>query len=178
MEKQKHINVICHNCLSSNFTGFRYICCECDNFNLCQSCKESSNITHDKDHAFVKISKPAKIDIKNYKNLFRPNKIFLNNSNKEPFETIFEILNKGEKNLKGCYISSIKASHDYLSCVKKVITEDIKKEEKKRIKLMIKFQEDEDEESSQDVYEGYYRLFTEEGIPFGDILYIQVITDF
>ena len=42
---------------------------------------------------------------------------------------------------------------------------------------MIKFQEDEDEDSSQDVYEGYYRLFTEEGIPFGDILYIQVITD-
>ena len=173
----KHVNVICHNCLSSNFTGPRYLCCECDNFNLCQSCKENSNIVHDKDHAFVKINKPAKIDTKDYKNLFRPNKIFLNNANKEPFEVSFEILNKGKKNLKGCYISSIKASNEYLKSVKTIITEDIKNEEKKRVKLMIKFQEDEDEDSVQDVYEGYYRLFTEEGIPFGDILYIQVITD-
>ena len=50
---------------------------------------------------------------------------------------------------------------------------------KKRIKLTIIFQEDEDDddESPQDVYEGYFRIFTEEGVPFGDILYLQVIAD-
>ena len=174
---EKHINVVCHNCLTSDFTGCRYICCECDNFNLCQNCKENSNIIHNKEHAFVKINKPAKIDIKNYKNLFRPNKILLNNS-KDKFDINFEILNKGKNNLKGCYISSIKANKKYLKCIKKVIDEDIKSDEKKRAKLTIVFDEDEDDEdSSQDVYEGYYRLFTEEGIPFGDILYLQVIAD-
>ena len=174
---EKHVNVICHNCLNSNFTGPRYICCECDNFNLCQNCKDNKNIVHNKDHAFIKLNKPSQIDIKNYKNLFRPNKILLNNS-KETFEINFELLNKGKNNLKGCYISSIKASKDYLKCVKKVIDEDIRSEEKKRITLTIKFNEDEDDdEDSQDVYEGYYRLFTEEGIPFGDVLYLQVITD-
>ena len=174
---EKHLNVVCHNCLASNFTGARYICCECENFNLCQNCKENPNITHNPDHAFVKIYKPAQLDIKTYKNLFRPNKILLNN-NKESFEINFEILNKGASNLKGCYISSIKASKEYLKCIKKVITEDIKKDEKKRIKLSIIFDdEDEDEDANQDVFEGYYRLFTEEGIPFGDVLYLQVIAE-
>ena len=125
------MNIICHNCLSSNFPGIRYVCCECDNFNLCQACKEKANIMHNKEHAFVQITKPVKNDIKNYKNLFRPNKILLNNS-KESFDINFEILNKGKNNLKGCYISSIKASKDYLKCVKKVITEDIKTDEKKK----------------------------------------------
>ena len=36
---------------------------------------------------------------------------------------------------------------------------------------------DEDEDDNQDVYEGYYRLFTDEGVPFGDILYLQVVVD-
>ena len=64
--------------------------------------------------------------------------------------------------------------------MKKVITEDIKTDEKKRMKLTIVFQEedeDDDDESPQDVYEGYFRIFTEEGVPFGDILYLQVIAD-
>ena len=126
-----HINVICHNCLASNFTGPRYICCECENFNLCQKCKENSNLSHNSDHAFVKITKPAKIDIKNYKTLFRPNKMLLNNP-KESFDITFDILNKGENNLKGCYITSIKARNDYLKCVKKVITEDVEYNEKVR----------------------------------------------
>ena len=45
-----------------------------------------------------------------------------------------------------------------------------------RMNLNIDFN-DEDEEDNQDVYEGYYRLFTDEGIPFGDILYLQVVVE-
>ena len=174
---ENHANVICHNCLSSNFSGTRYICCECDNFNLCQNCKENSNISHNSEHAFVKITKPAQLDIKDFKNLFRPNKILLNNP-RESFEISFEVLNKGKNNLKGCYISSIKANKEYLRCAKKVITEDVKSDEKIRVKLNIIFEEeDEENENSQDVFEGYYRCFTEEGIPFGDVLYLQVIVE-
>ena len=177
---EEHTNVVCHNCLESNFKGTRYICCECENFNLCQKCKENTNLVHNKDHAFVKLTKPAKIDIKNYNSIFRPSKILLNNS-KENFDITFEVLNKGQNNLKGCYISFIKASQEYLRCIKKVITEDIKPDEKKRLKLTVVFQEkdeeEEEDEPPQDVFEGYYRIFTEEGVPFGDILYLQVIID-
>ena len=42
--------------------------------------------------------------------------------------------------------------------------------------LEIDFNEDGDEDN-QDIYEGYFRLFTDEGIPFGDILYLQVVVD-
>ena len=49
--------------------------------------------------------------------------------------------------------------------------------DKIRAKLKKIFEEDEDDDDSQDIFEGYYRLFTEEGIPFGDILYLQVIIE-
>ncbi len=173
----KHMNIICHNCLSSNFPGIRYICCECDNFNLCQACKEKSNIMHNKEHAFVQITKPVRNDIKDYKNLFRPNKIFMS-SGREPFEITYEINNIGNKNLKGCYFLSIKTSKKYLKCKKEVIKEDIRTGEKKRMHLTIAFNNnDDDEDDNQDVYEGYFRLFTEEGVPFGDILYLQDVIE-
>ena len=85
--------------------------------------------------------------------------------------------NIGSENLKGCYLTSIKASNEYLTCTKKVINEDILPGGKKRIDLTINFQIEEDEEEPDDVYEGYFRLFNKEGIPFGDTLYLQVITE-
>ena len=171
----KHINIICHNCLSSNFSGIRYVCCECENFNLCQKCREKSGKAHNKDHAFVQINKPVKNDIKDYKNIFIPNKIFMNIT-RDPFEITFEINNKGNINLKGCYFLSIKTNKKYLTCRKHIIKDDIKKDQKKRMNLEIDFNEDGDEDN-QDIYEGYFRLFTDEGIPFGDILYLQVVVD-
>ena len=42
--------------------------------------------------------------------------------------------------------------------------------------LTINFNND-DEDDNQDVYEGYFRLFTEEGVPFGDILYLQDVIE-
>ncbi len=94
---------------------------------------------------------------------------------KDPFEITFDLDNKGIKNLKGCYFLSIKTSSKYLTCKKEVIKDDIKKDEKKRMNLTIFFKEDDDE--NQDLYEGYFRLFTEEGIPFGDVLYLQLLIE-
>ena len=48
-------------------------------------------------------------------------------------------------------------------------------EEKMRMNLTVYF--DDGEDSNQDVYEGYFRLFTDEGIPFGDVLFLQVVTE-
>ena len=39
IEKKQHSNLICSNCFKTNFEGYRYICCECDNFNLCEDCE-------------------------------------------------------------------------------------------------------------------------------------------
>ena len=172
----KHMNVICHNCLSSNFSGIRYACVECENFNLCQACKDKANISHNKSHGFIQINKPVKNDIKNYKNLFRPNKIFMS-SGREPFEITYEINNIGTRSLKGCYFLSIKTSKKYLTCKKEVIKDDIKTGEKKRMNLTINFNHDDDDDDNQDVYEGFFRLFTEEGVPFGDILYVQDVIE-
>jgi hypothetical protein len=98
------------------------------------------------------------------------------NITRDPFEITFEINNKGNINLKGCYFLSIKTNKKYLTCRKHIIKDDIKKDQKKRMNLEIDFNEDGDEDN-QDIYEGYFRLFTDEGIPFGDILYLQVVVD-
>ena len=44
------------------------------------------------------------------------------------------------------------------------------------MELVIDFN-DNDEDDTLDVYEGFFRLFTDEGIPFGDILYVQVVIE-
>ena len=85
------------------------------------------------------------------------------------------INSKDKSGLKGCYFLSIKTSKKYLKCKKEIIKDDIKTGEKKRMNLTINFNDDEDD--NQDVYEGYFRLFTEEGVPFGDILYLQDVIE-
>jgi hypothetical protein len=44
--------------------------------------------------------------------------------------------------------------------------------------MNIKFDYDNtEEEDENNEYEGYFRLMTKEGIPFGDILYIKIIIE-
>ena len=77
--------------------------------------------------------------------------------------------------LKGCFISPIRFGKKYLSCSKEVISEEFKPGEKKSIEMNITFYEENEEHFQYlDQYIGYYRLMTEKGIPFGDILYIQL----
>ncbi len=70
---------------------------------------------------------------------------------------------------------SIKTDKKYLKCNKEVIKQDVKPDKKIRMNLTIYFNDDGD--SNQDVYEGYFRLFTDEGIPFGDVIFLQVVTE-
>ena len=46
----------------------------------------------------------------------------------------------------------------------------------KDLNPLFKF-EDENDSKPKDEYEGYFRLFTEDGIPFGDIIYLQVLIE-
>ena len=174
---QVHINVVCNNCFSSNFNGLRYMCCECDNYNLCEFCKKDVHITHKPEHTFIKFNSPVKLDIQKYNCIFSPNKILIKQK-LDPFEFDINIINNGEIDLKGCFFSPIRFGNNYLGCIKKSIIEKCEKGDKVTLKnVLIKFDEDELEENINNFYEGYFRLMTIEGIPFGDILYIKFIVD-
>ena len=166
-----NINVICNNCLNSNFSGVRYICSECDNFNLCGYCKEKVQASHNKDHIFIRLNSPIFLEIQKFSSIFCPNKMMLKKAH-EPFEVQIEIMNNGEEDLLGCFISPIRFGKNYLGCVKATIVDNCERGNKNSLQVLMDF-EDVDN-NPRDLYEGYFRLFTQEGIPFGDILYIQV----
>lgn len=178
--KEIHANIICNNCLSTSFQGERYICSECDNFNLCHycyNCKDKTRFPHNPQHFFIKLHYPVVIDIQKYNSIFSPSKILLRKKSKEPFEFKVNIINNGENNLQECFISPIRFGKNYLGCLKKTIVNDCNKGDKIELEVLFKFEDDEDEEEDITEYEGYFRLVTKEGIPFGDILYIKLIME-
>ena len=171
-----HINIICNNCFTSNFSGARYICCECDNFNLCEYCQKNGSIAHKNEHTFIKINSPVALDIQTFNSIFSPNKLLLKKK-LEPFEIEIDIINNGESSLKGCFISPIRFGKKYLGCLKQSIINSCDKGDKITLTIVIKFDDEEFEENTLNMYEGYFRLMTVEGIPFGDIFYIKLILE-
>ena len=173
-----HVNVICNNCLSSNFGGVRYICSECNNYNLCEDCKEHAVINHNPEHTFIQLNYQVLVDIQKYNSIFAPNKLLIKNKY-EPFEIKVQIVNNGNTSLQGCFISQIRFGKKYLGCLKKTITTKCDIGDKVELDLLLKFEDDDDEEEIVvlDSYEGYFRLMTEEGIPFGDILHIKLLIE-
>jgi hypothetical protein len=178
--REIHANVICNNCLSTSFQGERYICSECDNFNLCHycyNCKDNTRFPHNPQHFFIKLPTPIILDIQKYNSIFAPNKKLLRKKNNEPFEIKVNIINNGENDLQECFISPIRFGNNYLGCLKKTIVSNCKKGDKIELDVLIKFEDDENEEDDITEYEGYFRLMTQEGIPFGDILYIKLLME-
>ena len=170
-----HVDVICNNCLTLNFIGSRYICSECNNFNLCEYCYEKAHFSHKPGHIFIKVNKPISTDSHKYNSIFSPNKILLKKPY-EPFEVDIEVINNGVESLAGCFLSPIRFGKNYLGCLKATITEDCDNGDKVDLNPLFKF-EDENDSKPKDEYEGYFRLFTEDGIPFGDIIYLQVLIE-
>lgn len=172
-----HVNIICNNCLSSNFSGERYICSECNNYNLCEYCKENASINHNPEHTFIRLTSQVLVDIQKYNSIFAPNKLLFKHKY-EPFEINVEVVNNGNTPLQGCFMSPIRFGKKYLGCLKKTITKDCKTGEKVKLDLLLKFEDDDENEIEViDSYEGYFRLITEEGIPFGDILHIKLLIE-
>lgn len=170
-----NVYVICNNCLNSDFRGPRYICSECDNYNLCNFCQEKARASHNPEHTFIILSKQefndVEEDIQLFSSIIHDNKRLLKIKH-EPYTIDVEITNNGEEPLQGCFISPIRFGKNYLGCLKSTIVDECNKAEKTKIKVLITFEDGNDE--IEDNYYGYYRLMTEKGIPFGDILYIQV----
>lgn len=165
-------NIVCNSCLSIDFYSPRYVCSYCRNFNLCKKCFFLGE--HNPEHNFILLRKPIKDnDITKYNNKFIPmTEIFRNIY--DSFDVSFKVSNTGEKNLKNCYLGYIKFNGNYLYCEKFIVNEKLDKNESIEIKLKINFSNKSDKIG---LYEGHFRMFTEKGEPFGDILKIRVKND-
>jgi len=172
-------NVICNNCLCMNFYGYRYVCSYCNNYNLCIKCYHLGN--HDPTHNFILFRTPIEVkkdedeDILKYDAKFDPSSIVLRNI-KEPQPKIpFNLYNTGQKDLKDCYIGCIKLDKNHLWCDRYNITKNIERNSKEEIKLELKY--DNEDNNTFNIFEGHFRMFTKNGIPFGDILKIRIINE-
>ena len=171
--KDVHLRVFCNNCPNNNFFGNRYICAECDNYNLCQNCYTNERFTHCKEHTFILIKSPIMLDLSLFSCLFINKRKIINVDKFEAFDFEIEIINNGIESLQGCFISPIRFGKKYIGCTKDSIESEVQNGAKYTMKTMIKF-EDENIIEKNNQYEGYFRLMTQEGLPFGDIFYLQV----
>lgn len=167
-----NINIICRNCFKSNFYGIRYICAECKDYNLCEQCYHHilNYRLHDSEHTFIQVKKPIIEESNTFSNIISPKFLYFDDK-KTSFGVKFTVVNNGEMNLACCFIVPVRYGNKYLSCLKKTITDSVEKNDKTEVEMMIKFPEDD----QADIYEGYFRMFTESGVPFGDVLYVKAL---
>ena len=171
-----HKNIICNNCFKTNFIGFRFICTECDRFNLCENCellKTQLIIEHNPNHLFIQIPTPVNEEMLFYNNIIeRKNQLIkvnvgdIKTKNIKPYVIIH---NTGENSFKNCTLYPICYGEGYILGDVIKITEDIKKNES--IKIDIKLNEFHDSGVSK------WRMITENGIPFGEVIYLTLIVD-
>jgi hypothetical protein len=170
-----HENVICSNCFKKDFSGKRFICSECNNFNLCQECEKliNENEIHQKEHVFIQINKPLIID-----NYFKYSNIIGNYCKKfkkitsSYFDLEITIINNGENDLQNCSLLQVRFGDEYLNCEPYKIEESVKRGDSITIKLFLEFPN-----SNCKCFSGYFRMFTPYGIPFGNIVFIQVFNE-
>ena len=168
----KHKDVVCNGCYKKNFTGIRYICSECNNYNLCEECEKNimNEQIHPREHTIIRVNEPI-----NDENLIYYNNLFGNNNkviqtDGISFKFNVPIVNTGENELQNCYISPVRYGDEYLSCIPKKIEEVMNRNDKCEIEIVISLHGEE-----RGVYEGYFRMFTSKGLPFGDLLKVKAV---
>jgi hypothetical protein len=58
-----HKGIICDHCKAKDFSGVRFRCLDCPNFDLCDNCINFTDI-HNSNHSFQQIKEPVEVDIK------------------------------------------------------------------------------------------------------------------
>ena len=175
LNKEEHKNIICNNCFKQNLKGKRFICAECNNYNLCQDCEKTfyQKQFHQRDHTLIQINKSLGDEISD--NFYKYNNIIGNNNQEfknvpSSFQLEITVINNGENDLKGCYILPVRYGDEYLTCGPKVIKEEIQRNMSVKISLIARLPQ-----SNKGYFEGYFRMFTPHGLPFGNVLYVQVL---
>ena len=118
-------------------------------------------------HVFLRINKPKNIDINKYDNLIQGNNQKLKLKNGKGYAKV-NIINSGIESFKNCYLSPICYGSYYITGKKIKIEKDIERGD--NIDLIIELEVEENEINSNKQYISIWRMFTEEGIPFGKII--------
>ena len=175
--KGVHDNIICNNCFKNNIKGKRFICSECFNYNLCQDCEKIyyKKEIHERKHTLIQVNKPLSKDEDNilkYGNVITKNIQEIKLSDIVDLEQCYplqiEISSNGSNNLENCYILPVRYGEDYLTCIPLKINESMKQNFSQNFILMIKLPN-----LDKKYYEGYFRMFTPSGLPFGQIIFVK-----
>ena len=123
---------------------------------------------HQREHVLIQINKSLNDDNLKYNNIIgKYQKEFQIVDKRFKFE--FTLVNNGENDLQNCYILPIRYGEEYLICDSKKITESIKRGKSSKIDLNVKLKQ------KIGYFEGYFRMFTPNGLPFGNIIIIKVM---
>lgn len=171
-----HDNILCQKCLSTNIKGIRYLCAECDNYNICDKCEKQRTHNHPIDHLFLKITKPINAYINGeYSCMFPENNLLLNfmilPKLKNLYKLKLKIINTGTKEDWNDFIlCPIGYGKDFIGGNKLVIHHTVPKATCIDVEIEI-FAE------RKGTYVTKWRMFTKEGIPFGDVFKCPVKVD-
>ena len=172
INKETHKNIICNNCFENNIKGKRFICAECNNYNLCQECEKIfyQKQIHDREHTLIQVNKALNEEdnIYKYNNIIgNTNQVFKNVPLSFPIE--FSVVNCGKEDLQDCYILPVRYGEEYLSCIPKKISDSVIRNISIKINLVVRVPK------NKGYFEGYFRMFTPSGLPFGNTLCVKVL---
>jgi hypothetical protein len=126
-----HVNIVCDGCNASGFTGNRYNCQNCDDFDFCENCHKKSALSHcGGNHVFKCITKPTFHKVVTH--IINDDKKISKKERKEEKEIRREI-KKEEKEHK----REEKKIEKQIKKEEKKIVKDDKKVEKKEIKHQV-----------------------------------------
>ena len=171
---QKHRDIICSNCFEKDFIGNRYMCSECNNYNLCQKCEKCliEKEIHDREHTFIQLKDPIQADdYFEYNNIIGNYIKEINNiSNKGNYYDLkITIINNGKKDIKDCCILPVRYGDEYLFCECRKIRDSVIPGKTYDIQLKLKIPK-----NNKGVYRGYFRMFSPQRLPFGDVIFVKL----
>ena len=173
-ENITHNNIICNNCYTQNIKGLRFVCAECENFNLCENCEK--NNVHFPNHVLIQYNTNVMDkDYYLYQNIIKDNEqiltVNLGEVQNEKINLDVTICNNGLKSFSKCFFSPISFGNNALFGKKITFKEEddnVNPGEKKNIMITL------NNIKKEGNYYSKWRMFTPECLPFGKVLYLNI----
>ncbi|MCQ2817494.1 MAG: hypothetical protein MJ252_09545 [archaeon] len=168
LNDKEHPGIICNKC-KKKIKGPRFICAECPKYNLCLGCERLEN--HKKDHFLLKFNEPIqREDERGYDCIIEGNNEVLTSPKENNSTQTVTIYNTGDKEWnERFFLLPIGYGEGFVAGKKITIGKRINPEEKFETKIMI------DTKGKAGSFTSKWRMFTEKGIPFGEVIYIHLI---
>lgn len=161
-------NICCKECFQTNFSGNRYLCAECDNYNLCEKCERRK--PHIPDHILIRITDAIEDDNEPYSSDFMENDPRRLVKYSKDSEKVFEvkIINDGRVPWEKVFILPIAYGEQYV-WGKKVIVPNTEPNKQVSVKLTFDIQP-----NKKGRFTSKWRMFKQNGLPFGKVLEFEV----